>query len=342
MSDLEVLNALPNMLGGKRTQARDIFREIQNAGVPFGGTLLDPFLGGGSIAVIAKRLGYRVIANDVSPRSEAIGKAFVENSSVSLTRDDVAVALTTDPGDWYLPELIHLPWPEDARRLLASICRAADDYESPAKWALLRAWMVKFATSISIYGQPRMSAHKRIRDRNWDALTPGQVARVLDPQTNPIKMAQRAAQDIYPAVFSNGHRNEMHRVDVLEFLDGRAGDVAYLDPPYPDTEGYGRNYVGLDSILDNRELDVDDGRFATGDGWKHLADVLAALHRVPVVVLSLGAEQKHVVPEQLVALMDAANRDVAVRELEYGLLRSRSTDKSRRKREYLIVGRLAS
>lgn len=335
------LDGLPNFLGSKRDQAPAIFQKVAAAGFPpgQGHTFLDAFSGGGAVSLAGKALGYRVLTNDLAARSEAIGKGVIANRRTTLADEDVAYALTTDPAGWFLPSLKHLPWPEDSRRLLASIAKAAESYES-VKRDLMRAWMVKFATSISIYGQPRMTAHQRIRDKNWDAMTPGQVERILGPQTRPRKMAQRAAQAINGAVFSNGQRNEAFRLDVLDFLAACTHDaqVVYLDPPYPDTEGYGRNYVGIDAILENRELEPDEGRFAAAGGWRFLSEALEACADVPLVVLSLGAEAKHVPSNDLEALMADAGRDVTIDALEYGLLRSRATAKSARKTEWLVTG----
>jgi hypothetical protein len=336
---LRIYDCLPNFLGGKRQQARAIFTAVAQAGGRPGMTFLDPFMGGGSIALTAKRLGYRVLAADTAPGPEAIGKALIENDRRKLTREDALAALEHDPEGWYLPPLKQLPWPEESRLLLGSLCSFAETFEDPMRRHMMRAWMVKFATFISLYGQPRMTAHERIRNKNWDAMTPGQVTRVLEPQTRPRKMALRAAEDLYDAPFPNGQRNEMQRADAVEFIANHPGDVLYVDPPYPDTEGYGRNYVGIDAILENRELSIDEGRFASPQGWRHLADVLAAAAHVPVVLLSLGAETKHLGVDELVELMHDAGRDPDVLIIsKYRLLRSRATDKSDRKAEYLILG----
>lgn len=336
---LKLYEALPNTLGGKRAQARAIFRAVAREGfLPGKGhVFVDPFAGGCSVGLVAKALGYRVLANDISAHGEAVGRALIENDRAKLGEEDIANALTTDPAGWYLPPLVQLPFPEEPRRLLAAICRAAEGYEQPGKRALLRAWMVKFATSISIYGQPRMSVHQRIRDENWDALSSGMVDRILVPQTMPRKMALRAAAQMGHGIFANGYRNEMHRVDALDFLRGRSADIVYLDPPYPDTEGYGRNYVGIDAILENRELDIDEGRFASADGWKHLGPLLDACREVPLVIISLGAEIKNVSADDLEGLCRDVGRKVTTRELDYGLLRSRATEKSNRKREWLVT-----
>lgn len=340
----KALSALPNTLGGKRAQARAIFRAVDEAGFPKGRgfTLVDPFMGGGSLSVIAKLLGYRVIAGDTSPRAQAVGDALITNSRVQLEPVDLAAVFGTDPKGWYLPAVKTLPWPENSRRLLAAFCKCAESYEDPSKRALLRMLMVKYASHVSIYGQPRMTAHQRIREKNWDALTDGQIARMLAPQTRPKEMAYRSAKAVYGAAFSNGYDNEFHRADVLDVIGSAAvagrHDVLILDPPYPDTEGYGRNYVGIDSILEGREVSASESRFSSPDGWRELGPVLDAAEPFPLVILLLGAEKRHVGVDELTELMSARGRKVVARTLDYKLLGSRSTDKSERKREYVLIG----
>jgi hypothetical protein len=154
-------------------------------------------------------------------------------------------------------------------------------------------------------------------------------------------MARRVAKAMYGTAFSNGRQNVFVRgdgVDLLKLVEG--ADVVYLDPPYPDTEGYSRNYVGIDSILEGRELVIEESRFSAPGGWRHLAEVLEAAADVPLVVMSLGAENVHVSVEELEQLMRDAGREVETNTIAYSLLRSRATDKSARKREWLLVGKL--
>lgn len=335
----QLLDALPNTLGSKKNQARSIFSKIAEAGYGpgKGHVLADPFFGGGSIAVLGKLLGYRVIAGDTSPRAEAVGQALLVNDTVQLEPADVAIAVTGDPEGWYIPSVRLLPWPENSRRLLAALCRAADRQEDPAKRALLRAFMVKVASHIAIYGQPRMTAHQRIREEKWDSLTPGQIARMVEPQTRPKEMARRVANKMYGAVAANGYVNEYRRGDVLGLVGSTTPDVLYLDPPWPAAEGYGRNYHAIDELLEGREIGFDESRFSQPLGWKHLRDVIQAAAHVPLVVLSLGGLSEHVSADELVELMRAEGRVVKVESFEYGLLRSRRTEKSDRKKEFVVI-----
>src|SRR5207253_5881875 len=128
--------------------------------------------------------------------------------------------------------------------------------------------------------------------------------------TEPRRVALQSAREIDAAVFSNGHDNEFHRRDVLEFLEATAGDVVYLDPPYPGTESYETSYVGVASLLEGRPVEAAPSRFSESEGWRFLADVFQAAGRVPIVVLSL--HNSVVGPEPLVELAEAAGRRVEV------------------------------
>jgi hypothetical protein len=301
--------------------------------------LCDPFAGSCALSLSAKLNGYQVLAGDISPRAEAIAQALLVNDSTQLEPADVMQALKQEPDGWYIPAPSRLPWPESSLRMLAGICQHAESYHNRAKRALLRAWAIKCASHLSLYGQPRMTAHQRIRDQHWDALTPAQVARILVPQTHPREIAQRCAVQMYDAAFFSGWRHDFCRSDVLELLAGRSGDVLLLDPPWPGTEAYGRNYHGVDELLENRELPGVESRFSASDGWRHLDEVFAAAEGFGLVVLMLGGECERVNGEQLAAMGREHGRKVEILELPYRCLRSRRTAKSDRKREWVLWAR---
>src|SRR5712691_8779567 len=89
---LTMWSALPPYLGGKRRLCPLIFREIDRL-VPRRAwrdlTLVDGFLGGGSVSLYAKAQGFRVVSTDIAERSITIGEALIENSRVRLLREDV-------------------------------------------------------------------------------------------------------------------------------------------------------------------------------------------------------------------------------------------------------------
>src|ERR687898_542334 len=97
----DYFRALPAYLGGKRRLTPLIFAAL-NEVVPreewSGAIFLDPFLGGGSVSLHAKAVGFEVHCNDVAFRSALIGHALIENSVVHLTSADLENLLERPPG----------------------------------------------------------------------------------------------------------------------------------------------------------------------------------------------------------------------------------------------------
>jgi adenine-specific DNA-methyltransferase len=336
---LSILDAAPAYLGGKRKLAPSIFHEVALAvgRPPPAVTLADAFMGGGSIALIGKALGYRVVANDVSARSEAVGKALIENDQVTLSQADVATCLLADHRGWHMPEVKSLPWPDPIRVMLAKLCAGAEEFAQPAKRQLARTLMLKVALRISMWGQVKSEAGRRVRAREWDRLTPG-MAKALGPFTKPHRELLQALEDVGRGVFRNGRANEMHRADVLEFLagPGAAADVVYLDPPYPGTLSYEDQYHGLDELLENREIVKENSRFTARQGWEFLGEVYDAAEPIPVWVLSLGNAVVDV--GTLVGMMEERGRRVTAKVVRYTHLAAQSSArKNETNEEYLVI-----
>lgn len=316
-----------------------IFRGIAAAGYApaRGHVLVDGFMGGGSVSLLGKALGYRVIANDVAPRSEATGLALIANSSVHLTFEDVAAALDAGPGDRYRPSAKRLPFTDDVRDAVLSLAAYADTFESPAKRALMRTLAVKATVRVAMWGQLKAEGNRRIAERRYDRLTAGQ-ATWLKTATRPRRQILNELRLLDRGVFSNGLRNEMHLGDVLAFLSSVQGDVAYLDPPYPGTVAYEDEYVGIDELLLGREIDVQKSRFSARDGWQFLGDVFDAAAHIPCWVLSLGNESVGI--DELTELMRSRGREVAATSVKYAhLLSQSSAQKLEENEEYLLVAR---
>lgn len=336
-SALSQLDSLPTYLGSKRSLVVPIFEALEAAGAIRGQglTLLDPFMGGGSVSLTAKLLGYRTISNDVSIRSQVIGDALIANSDKVLSDEDLALVMDTDPGSWHRPEEKKMPMPKVSADLLRATCAAREQFEDPAKRGLLGLLMVKTALSLAMWGQLRSGAGHRVREENWDKMTAGQAASApafFQPRAALVK----AAEAINAGVVDNGEANEMHRGDVLEFLADRQADAVYLDPPYPGTLAYEDQYAALDELLLNREIPVEKSRFSAKEGWKFLDDVYAAAEHIPIWVLSLGNETVDI--DTLAEQMRERGRDVRTIELEYRHLESQASKaKNDENREFILT-----
>ena len=76
-----------------------------------------------------------------------------------------------------------------------------------------------------------------------------------------------------------GGAGRAERNDARAVLAATAADVAYLDPPYPGTTGYGRTYAAVDALL---------GDDQTSGSPPSLDQLLDAARQIPLVVLSYG------------------------------------------------------
>jgi len=75
---MKFLQALPPYFGGKQRLLKHIFGLIPpSSQAP---VLADAFLGGGSVSLFAKAMGYKVLCNDLAERSAVIGRGLIENS----------------------------------------------------------------------------------------------------------------------------------------------------------------------------------------------------------------------------------------------------------------------
>lgn len=339
-SALSCLDSLPQYLGSKRELGPAIFTAISQAGYPagHGHVLIDAFAGGCSVSLTGKALGYQVVANDCSLRSYAVARAFIQNDRVSLDESDVAQALAQDVRDWWLPPVKDLPWPEGAREVLAQISKAALSYADPAKVALMQALMLKTATRLSMWGQVRSEGVSHARKGQWDAMTRTQIDRV-PALMRPRAMMMRALKAMRQGVFSNGRKNVALDRDVLNLLDSSDGiaDVLYLDPPYPETETYERNYWALDGMLENQTPPKEPSRFSRAGGWRHLGEVFDAACEIPVWVLSISG--KGVEPQELAELMQERGRAVEMHAIRYGHITSKENEHSKASsHEHILVG----
>lgn len=73
-------SSLMAYFGSKRKLCRHIFKHLDR---PDGKEVvfIDAFMGGGSVSLYAKQIGYKVVAGDISLRGKITGKALIENST---------------------------------------------------------------------------------------------------------------------------------------------------------------------------------------------------------------------------------------------------------------------
>ena len=324
-----------------------VFSKIGNCGRGSGrsatqpAVFLDPFAGSGSVARLARYLGFRVLANDWEYY------AFVLNYAHLCIGSSEAKGLFRSRGgpQALLAELNALPPPLEADRYIsryyAPVSTEAADYhterlfytrenaliidgirsrlekmypgteDTQEKLLLLAALLYQCATHTNTSGVFK-ACHKGFGGHSRDAL-----GRIL----SPIRLQM-------PILIDTPGKAEVGCQDALQFVRSRPAELCYLDPPYNQHQ-YGSNYHLLNTIAlwdkpaVNNEL-RGDGRLkhkagirkdwvktrsaycyrrSAGRQFRELLDAIDARH----IVLSYNTEG--IIPfEELVELLASQGR----------------------------------
>ena len=274
---------LPAYLGGKRRFCPLLFSLLAEH-LPRADwqarRFLDPFSGGGAVSLYAKAQGFEVWASDLAERAAVVCRALIANSSVRLRFEDV-LDLFQDPADDYARVAAkHCPSTFSAQQaawLDRALARARRRSE-PAR-SLLLLLIIKLALRCQPMSMLRGTDARAAATGDYDRVSPRRLGHYLKASEllTPAG-AWRLAGEVNAAVF--GGRGEAHKSDALSLIASSDADVLYLDPPYPDTTGYEREYGVLDDLLG----DTPDAEAAAPD----LDELLAAAAHIPLALISFG------------------------------------------------------
>jgi hypothetical protein len=331
-------SALPAYLGGKRKLAPVIFalldRHVPRSGWR-GKTFVDPFLGGGSVSLLARTYGFRVICNDLALRSAVIGRAFIANGSVALERSDVALLLRESDEPYpHLAEERYVPSVfsrEHARLIDRALWWARSDYFPEPKRSLALVLLIKWALRVQPMSMLRGTDARAAFSGDYDRVSPrrvGHYVRSLD-LLRPAAW-WRLAQEVNGGVLPG--QGEAYQEDGLTLLPRVAGDVVYLDPPYPNTTSYGREYAVLDDLLEGERLEVS--------GFSKSADLLSELfcacRHIPIWLVSLNNAALEL--EELKDLIGPYRPNIEALQVPYPHLRSIASEaKNAGNKEFIVL-----
>ena len=343
MAPPRCIRACPAYFGAKAQVLRDIFAAVDQV-LPREAwprsTFVDCFLGGGSVSVMAKRLGFRVLANDLAARSVLIGNALVANDRVRLAQVDEQRLHVAHPGNDHRIEASFAPkffLPGHARWLdnAFAVARATP---CPTKRALLHLVLMHAILAIRPFGDfSRSEVTEKFAAGDFDgvSLSVRGVRRILE--LTPSQLVDGLRDRVNAGVFANGHRHEIHQRDALDFVAAVEGDVWYGDPPYLGSNSYEATYRGLDMILEGRDEPRETSGFNAPGALQLLDDLLDRAAHIPAWVLSFGGGK--VTHDELLARVQRhrparlANIDIRYRTGTAG------GGDSGRRREILIVAR---
>lgn len=207
---MRFLDALPSYQGGKRRLLGHIAKALPPpAEAP---VLLDPFLGGGSVSLFAKRRGYRVVANDVADRAVIVGRALISNDREKLSREDLArLFAESDERRVGFVERVHggEVIPVRHARFLDGALEVARATSGAKGW-LLRLLCLRYVLALRPMGNfGARTIVKQVQDGAWESVNPtflrDHLARRLE--AHPLALCEELRAKINRGVFSNGHAN---------------------------------------------------------------------------------------------------------------------------------------
>lgn len=322
--------SLPAYFGGKRRLCPLMFgvlREVLPRGRWPDSTFLDPFCGGGAVALFAKAQGFGVIASDIAERAAIVARALIANSTCRLRFEDV-LDLFREPDRAYprvtaryspaVFSAIQAAWLDGA---LARANRRSEPVRS-----LLFLLIIKVALRCQPMSMLRGTDARAAATGDYDRVSPRRLGhylkarRLLTPEG-----VWAVGQEVNAGVF--GGRGEARKDDALAVIASTEADVVYLDPPYPGTTSYVKEYSVLDALL---------GDEPSGSAPPTVDDLLDAARHVRLLLLSYGGPT--VTLEKLVARVGHHRPVRRALAIPYPHLGSIATkEKNATDKEYLIL-----
>lgn len=323
--------------GSKRTLVDWIWKNVCHLQFH---SVLDVFGGTGVVSHMFKNAGKQVIYNDLLAFNYQIGLALIENSSVTLTDDDIALVLDNQL-DVFYPDFIQksfegIYFTDEENTWLDRVVYNVDyRLENPykqalARFALFQACIIKRPYNLfhraNLYMRTAQVERSFGNKATWD--TPF--------ETHFRTFVAEANQ----AVFDNGQSNQALQCDALETpLDT---DLVYIDPPYLNSKGVGVDYRDfyhfLEGLVDyeawhtridynskNRRLQPQKSIWNGAETITDAFEQLIKRHRESILVISYrddGIPSK----EQLVRLLRNYKKQVreATQPKQYALAHKKS------------------
>lgn len=307
-------------------------------------TALDAFSGTSSVSYLLKMMNKEVHSNDYLRFNHVIAKALIENSSVTLSAEEIEelVQPADDAHDFIEKEFSEIYFErEDCRWLdsvIANIEMLGDTRKkSIALAALCRACIKKRPRGIFTYTGMRYDDGRK------------------DLRISLAEQFRDAVQLLNASVFENGKSNLSFNQDIMKFTRINY-DLVYMDPPYfslkSDNE-YSRRYhflEGLVSYWSHVEIDYStktkkikrvESDFTVRDRVVPAFEKLFDRFKKSQLVISYSSNS---IPDakMMTSILKNAGKSVELIELDYtysvGTHGHKKENANNRVKEYVFLG----
>jgi len=331
--------ALPPYFGGKRALCRIIFRALARVYPTSTWSqlrLVDPFLGGGAVSLWAKARGFGVVCGDLAERSAIVGRALIENDSVTLAEADLLRLFVASDDNRHRIEARHVPdtFTREVARFLDNAFAVAAGVADPVKRDLLRLLLVKYVFSLRPHAQFRApnAFNRPFAEGRYDDIKSTYHQAIAANAEHPLPALRRIAHAVNTGVMRGALRCTAMKAEARETIRaGRGAEILYLDPPYAGTLAYEDEYRILDELLGESHR---PNAFSTKDGLAELVQLLSLCGEYPLWVISYGNAVADA--EQLKEAV-AQFRPVWVKEIAYQHLASVASQEKRAKNRELLL-----
>jgi len=229
--------------GNKRRLLRQIL-----ACIPEGTeTLIDLFGGSHIVGWAAKRLGIRIISNDIMHYSAARARCLIQNNETFLSDDELRLLLLPREArkDYVRRYYGHL-FNERSLMFWRSWTANLPLIDSDLKRCIASTAPVIVVHKRQKYGHARLSPS--------GTLCGGQHLRHVDLHLETIYFLRRILPQL---VFNNQRQNQVYQEDVLRLVESLEADACYIDSPYACAGG---SYEYENAMYD------DQVRISSGNG----------------------------------------------------------------------------
>ncbi len=316
-------------------------------------SVLDLFSGGANVAYFYKRKGMRVIANDLLDYPYHIARAVIENSSVTLSDEEIEALLEPNSkakdfivrtfyGYYYTKPIL-----EFLDNSYANIQQLKGYRKNIALFALGRACLIR-----ACFGEFSRSK-KSLTEPIPDDANKYPTTHIGNPPLSEFKeLFVKCIKDANELVFDNGQECKAYRQDALSLLPKIDVDLVYADPPYMTQFGFNdyedkMHFVeGLMTCWEGKEiLDNDRRNFVSCtkynrdsiteliqgfvDGTAHIGAYLMMSYRDKAY--PTAAELKEMFRERYDEV------DFRRRSVSYGIARYAGEGSGRDAQEYLVI-----
>jgi len=284
---MRFMKALPPYFGGKQALVKTIFRLLP--AVRECPTFADAFLGGGSVSMYAKALGYRVHCNDLAERSAVLGRGLIENDRAIVCRYDVGALLAPNDYVFCQREPVKKYFTDDDALLIDTISGNLKQLAAGFKKDLLTIALINFVLRSRHHGDFGVQwTYETLRAKENTYLPAGHMQMIRRYLKSPLDRFIVEVEKVSQGVFSNGEQNVFTQKDVLDFLEHTRADIAYFDPPYYGSAPYEERYKILDWIIEGEVKETKISGFNQSQAYDLIRGMLELAEWARVWAISYG------------------------------------------------------